>query len=74
MSSDSIGAAVANGFDLDTAATSLVVDGDGNVLAASPRALDMFGYAQGEMRGLQLDALLDPSDALPLRNDVENPV
>jgi PAS domain S-box-containing protein len=74
MSSDSIGAAVANGFDLDTAATSLVVDGDGNVLAASPRALDMFGYAQGEMRGLRLDALLDPSDALPLRNDVENPV
>ena len=63
-----------HGLDRDDAAASLVVDADGTVLSASPRALGMFGYAEGEIRGMRLDALLDPGDAMPLRNDVENPI
>jgi PAS domain S-box-containing protein len=63
-----------HGLDRDDGAASLVVDADGTVLSASPRALGMFGYAEGEIRGMRLDALLDPGDAMPLRNDVENPI
>ncbi len=73
MSDDRPDAGVGHGPAPSTAAT-LVVDADGSVLSASPRALELFGYAEAQLRGLGLDALLDTSDAIPLRNDVENPV
>ena len=41
-----------HGLERDDAAASLAVDADGTVLSASPRALGMFGYAEGEIRGM----------------------
>ena len=42
----------------------LVADGDGTVLMASRRALDMFGYGPGEILGARIETLLDPSAGL----------
>jgi signal transduction histidine kinase/CheY-like chemotaxis protein len=34
----------------------------------------MFGYAEDELPGIRMDALFDPTDARPMREDAENPV
>ena len=51
----------------------LVADGDGTVLMASRRALDMFGYGPGEILGARIETLLDPSAAKPLVDGSDNP-
>ena len=42
----------------------LVAGADGRVLEANPRACEMLGYAPGELRGIDAQALLAPGDSI----------
>jgi two-component system CheB/CheR fusion protein len=73
MSALDIDAAEYRRLVADAPEPTLVADGDGTVLMASRRALDMFGYDAGEILGTRIETLLDPSAAKPLADGSENP-
>jgi len=68
------GAASYRRLVMDAPEPTILADGEGTVVLASRRAMDMFGYGEDEFPGLRMDAIFDPSDARPLREDGENPV
>jgi two-component system CheB/CheR fusion protein len=73
MSALDIDAAEYRRLIADSSEPMLVADGDGTVLMASRRALDLFGYGAGEILGTRIEMLLDPSAAKPLADGSENP-
>lgn len=72
MSAAELSAADYRKLVFDSPESTIVLDGDGTVVMASRRALDMFGYADGELPGVRIDALLDADAARPLTDDPAN--